>query len=407
MAGIPMKRLYDSLAAAHLAEHDEMLFISGPRQVGKTTVCKKMASLGAPFAYLNWDDEDHRRIIMKGPTAIRAFANCQTISAAKPIIVFDEIHKRPEWKNFLKGLYDSYADKICIVVCGSARLDVYQKGGDSLMGRYFAYRMHPISVAESLTDTMVDVPIREPSQLAVEVWDALYIFGGFPKPFLKRDSAFSTRWQHLRMHQLLREDIRDVNMIHDLNRFDILVDLLKQRAAQQLTYAKLAKFVRVTGETIARWIEILETFYFCFQIRPWTHNISRSLLKEPKVFLWDWSVVEDAGAKAENFIASHLLKAVHCWTDRGLGDFQLYYIRTRDQKEVDFVVTKNGKAWFLVEVKLSEDQAISPHLGLFQKSTGAMHAFQVVIEMPYVERDCFQYTDPVIVPAKTFLSQLA
>ena len=159
-------------------------------------------------------------------------------------------------------------------------------------------------------------------------------------------------------------------------------------------------------DTITRWIDVLETFYYCYRIKPWSKNIVRSLIKEPKLFLWDWSLVKDPGAKAENFIGSQLLKAVHNWTDRGFGEYDLYYIRTLEKKEVDFVVTKNGEAWFLVEVKLSDARHLSPHLGEFQKQTGATHAFQVIIDMPFVNQDCFAYKNPIIVPAKTLLSQL-
>ena len=147
-------------------------------------------------------------------------------------------------------------------------------------------------------------------------------------------------------------------------------------------------------------------FYYCYRIKPWSKNIVRSLIKEPKLFLWDWSLIKDPGAKAENFIGSQLLKAVQNWTDQGFGEYGLYYIRTLEKKEVDFVVTKNGEAWFLVEVKLSDDRHINPHLGEFQKQTGAKHAFQVVIDMPFVNQDCFSYKHPIIVPAKTLLSQL-
>lgn len=401
-----MKRIYDTIVQHHLLTDQEMLFLSGPRQVGKTTVSKNTANLTNRFIYLNWDNEDHRKILLAGPSTIIKTINLHVLAEEKPIVAFDEIHKRPEWKNFIKGFYDTYGQDVRVLVTGSARLDVYKYGGDSLMGRYFSYRMHPLSVAECLRTDLSPSEITSPSEINSADFNALFEFGGFPKPFIKRDRHFSVRWQSLRKQQLIQEDIRDVNIIHDLNRLQLLMDCLKERASQQITYSTLAKLIRVSVDTIIRWIEVLETFYYCYRIKPWSKNIVRSLIKEPKLFLWDWSLIKDPGAKAENFIGSQLLKAVQNWTDRGFGEYDLYYIRTLEKKEVDFVVTKNGEAWFLVEVKLSDARHLSPHLDEFQKQTGAPHAFQVVIDMPFVNQDCFAYKNPIIVPAKTFLSQL-
>jgi predicted AAA+ superfamily ATPase len=401
-----MKRIYDSIVTDHLTHYQEMIFLSGPRQVGKTTVSKNAAKLAEDFIYLNWDNEEHRQIILKAPSVIAEFANINRLTNTKPIIAFDEIHKRPDWKNFLKGFYDTYEKDIRVLVTGSARLDIYKQGGDSLMGRYFSYRMHPLSVAECCRTSCMPSEISPPCEINPQDFDALFTFGGFPKPFLERNRQFSTRWQNLRKQQLIQEDIRDINVIHDLNQLQLLIDLLKQYASQQITYSNLAKFVRVSVDTIIRWIQVLEAFYYCFRVKPWSTNITRSLIKEPKLFLWDWSLISDQGARAENFVASQLLKATQYWTDQGFGDFDLHYIRTLEKKEVDFVITKNEQPWFLVEVKLSNHQPISPNLNEFQKQSGAAHAFQVIIDMPYVDRNCFEYTKPIIVPAKTFLSQL-
>ena len=384
-----MQRLYDNILQAHLTSHQEMLFLSGPRQVGKTTVSKHVKNLSTHFIYLNWDNEDHRKTILAGPSAIVESAHLDVLSNTKPIIVFDEIHKRPEWKNFLKGFYDSYGPEIRILVTGSARLDIYKRGGDSLMGRYFPYRMHPLSVAECLRTEMLNTEIAEPSEIDDREFNALLEFGGFPKPFIQRDRQFSVRWKNLIKQQLIYEDIRDVNVIHDLNRLQLLMDLFKQQAAQQINYSTLAKFVRVSVDTITRWVEVLEAFYYCYRLLPWSHNITRSLIKEPKLFLWDWTLIDDPGARAENFIGTQLLKATQYWTDRGFGEYDLFYLRTLEKKEVDFVVSRNGKAWFLAEVKVSNNQHISPHLSEFQKQSGAEHAFQIVLDMPYIEQNCF------------------
>lgn len=401
-----MKRIYDTIVQSHLNSDQEMLFISGPRQVGKTTVSKNTENLTDHFLYLNWDNEDNRNLILLGPSAIIEYVHLNVLSESKPIIVFDEIHKRPDWKNFLKGFFDAYGKDLHIIVTGSARLDIYKQGSDSLMGRYFPYRMHPLSVAECLRTDLSTSEIVQPTKIKDEDFKTLLEFGGFPKPFIKRDRQFSLRWQSLRRQQLIQEDIRDVQIIHDLNKLQILIDLLKNQATKQITYSTLAKFTRTSVDTITRWIEVLEAFYYCYRLRPWSKNISRSLIKEPKIFLWDWSVITDPGSRAENFVASHLLKATQYWTDSGLGEYGLFYIRTTDKKEVDFLVAKNGKPWFLVEVKLSNNKEISPHLKLFQEQLAAEHAFQVVMNLPYVNKDCFSVKTPIIVPAKTFLSQL-
>jgi len=400
-----MKRVYDALIKQHLSQETEMLFLAGPRQVGKTTASEKISDYFDVFQYISWDNENHRELILQGPRKV-AEAFFSVLSHEKPVLVFDEIHKHPEWKSFIKGFYDTYGKKIQIVVTGSARLNVYQKGGDSLMGRYFLYRMCPLSVAECATSKLPTQPVRQPSPIDDEDYWALYQHGGFPKPFLKRSNQYSLRWQRLRKQQLVKEDIRDVNLIHDINRLDILAETLRHESASAITYSRLAKHIRASVDTVKRWIEILEAFYYCYRIQPWSRNVPRSLIKEPKVFLWDWSLVTDIGARSENFVATHLLKAVYFWSDIGLGEFRLHYIRTLEKEEVDFLIVKNDEPWLLVEVKHQNNSPISQSLRDFQKQLGAPHAFQVVIDMPYVDQDCFSINEPVIVPAKTFLSQL-
>jgi hypothetical protein len=334
------------------------------------------------------------------------------MSATKPIIVFDEIHKFPQWKNFVKGFYDLYKGKIFIIVTGSSQLDVFQRGGDSSMGRYFLYRIHPLSVAECIHPTFKpdfrseeDI-IQLPEAISDEQWNALLQFGGFPEPLLHAQSGFSTRWRNLRKQQLFREDIRDLSRVQELGQLEMLATLLKNDATQRIVYSHLANKLSASVDSVKRWIAILASFYYCFTLKPWTTNISRSLMKEPKVFLWDWSDIKDVGARTENFIASHLLKAVHFWTDSGLGKYDLYFIRDKDQREVDFVVTCDDQPWFLVEVKHSANSKLSPHLAYFQAQTKAKHAFQVALDMEFVPKNCFDITEPIIVPARTFLSQL-
>jgi predicted AAA+ superfamily ATPase len=181
--------------------------------------------------------------------------------------------------------------------------------------------------------------------------------------------------------------------------------LLQERSAQQLVYSNLAPEIGVALDTIRRWIDLLGRLHLGFLVRPWFKNVTKSLRKEPKWFLRDWSGIADEGAKAETLVACHLLKAVEGWTDLGHGRFELRYLRDKLKREVDFVVVRDGKPWFLVEVKKT-DVNLSPSLTHYQIATGAEHAFQVVLDLPYVQANCFAHRKPLVVPAKTFLSQL-
>lgn len=400
-----MKRIYQYVIEEHLTSYDQMIFLAGPRQVGKTTIATSIKTLFQHTKFLNWDKLKDREQIVSGTSLLQELP-LDAILKTKPLIVFDEIHKYSKWKIFLKGLIDEYKTKLHIIVTGSCKLDVYRKGGDSLMGRYLLYNIHPISIAELLRTSIIDKPISMPKKISDDLYDALLEFGGFPEPFIKQNKRFYTRWKNLRYEQMLKEDIRDSSQIHEISQLELLSYILQYQSAQLLNYSSLSKKIRVSDQTIRRWIELLKAYYYCFTIIPWYYNISRSLLKEPKIYLWDWSTVEDKGKKTENFIACHLLKAVNFWNDMGLGKYNLYYLRDKDKKEVDFLVTENNKPWFLVEVKSSAKESISKNLYYFQKQTGAKHAFQIVFDLPYVEKDCFEYTEPIIVPAKTFLSQL-
>lgn len=397
------RRLYDTILGDHLRGQRQMVLVSGPRQVGKTTTCRDLAE-----RYANWDDLDHREHILAGPAHLVEWFGLDRLTASVPTILFDELHKFPRWKQFLKGFFDSYGDRARIIVTGSGHLNVYQRGGDSLMGQYFRYRMHPFSAAETAHTDLPDPTriVRKPVRLDDADWAALWEHGGFPEPFLKRDPRFSRRWQSLRSEQLVREDIRDLTQVQHLDQIETLVHQLRARSSRQLVFANLAQDVRVSVDTMRRWIGVLCDLKLGFVIRPWHQNVSRSLRKEPRWFLRDWAVIDDPGDRAETFVGCHLLKAVEGWTDLGLGTFALHYIRDKEKREVDFVVVRDGRPWFLVEVK-HRDARLSPALGQFQAQVGAPYAFQVVIEADHVEADCFvEQRGPVIVPARSFLAQL-
>jgi len=401
-----MKRHYKNTLVSHFPSHRQMIMVSGPRQVGKTTLARSIASAQETF-YLNWDDFDDRELLLQGGKAIAQHIGLDQLRSDLPLVILDEIHKFAKWKQLVKGFYDKYQEQCHILITGSARMDVYKKGGDSLMGRYFNYRLHPLSVREVMDVQLDDhTAIQMPRAIADEDFDALLSWGGFPEPYLKRDRRFFNRWSKLREQQLLQQDVRELTNVQGLGQLEMLAVLLKHQAGQLTSYSSLAKKLRVTVDTIRRWLGILEAMYYCYTIRPWTKNITRSLLKEPKYYLWDWAQCTDIGARNENFIASHLLKAVHYWSDTGLGNYGLNFLRDKEKREVDFLVSKDGKPWFIVEVKSSMNQSLSSNLEIFAKQLKIDHVFQVAIDGDYVDKNVFDLKRPVIVPAKTFLSQL-
>jgi uncharacterized protein len=401
MVSTPLRpRLYPSILADHFRSNRQMALVSGPRQVGKTTACREIAD-----AYLNWDNSDDRRLLLRGPAALAGILELQRLRAAPPVAVLDELHKYSKWKSLLKGFFDTYGEQARLIVTGSSRLDVFRRGSDSLMGRYFLYRMHPWSVAECARTESPLKEVRPPVEISAADWKALWEHGGFPEPFVRRDQRFTRRWRRLRQEQLTREDLREVAHVNDLGTLEVLVQILAERSSEQLVYANLAREVQVSVDTVRRWVDLLSRLQFGFRVRPWSARVARALRKEPKWFQRDWSGVEPDGARAETLVGCHLLKAVEGWTDLGFGDFELRYLRDKQQREVDFLVVRDRQPWFLVEVKMS-DTTLSPALGYFQAQTRAMHAFQAVINLDFEPADCFRYSSPMVVPAKTLLSQL-
>jgi predicted AAA+ superfamily ATPase len=396
-----LPRLYAAVLRQHFAAHRQMVLLAGPRQVGKTTLCR---TLEPDVRYLDFDDQDDRALILRGPRAVADSLGLDRLRAGRPLVVFDELHKYQRWKTFLKGLFDGFADRARIAVTGSARLDVYRRGGDSLMGRYFLFRMHPLSVGELLRQEVPADVLAPPALLPPARYRQLLQRGGFPEPFQK-DARFGTRWRDLRRQQLVREDVRDLARVQEIGQLEVLETLLASRSGQSLSYSELARAVNVSVDTARRWVDLLVLLHHGFLLRPWFRNVAKSLRKEPKWYLSDWSGIDDPGQRAETFLACHLRKAVDAWTDLGLGRFELRYLRDKDKREVDFCIVRDGRPWFLVEGKHSETD-LSPALAWFQEQTRSAHAFQAVVEMDHVAADPFTRRDPCVVPAATLLSML-
>lgn len=400
-----MERLYQKEVEEYLTNYGKLVFISGPRQVGKTTISKQSIKNNVNSVYLNWDYLEDRQQILNKHNEI--FKKLLLIKANnKPRIILDEIHKFKDWKNLVKGFYDKFGDSIEFIITGSAKLNIYKKGGDSLMGRYINLTVHPLSVAEISKNFSDDIEyIANPKNIRKDEFDALINFGGFAEVYLKCTTRFHRIWSKQRFEQLFREDVRNTEDINNIYTLELLATIINEQVGALTNYTNLANKVRASDQTIRRWLSLLEKHYYCFSIRPWAKNVVRSLIKEPKYYLWDWSQIKDSGAKFENLIASHLLKAVYFWNESGLGDFSLCYLRDKKKQEVDFVIIKDDKPWILVEAKVS-DLSISPSLKYFHELLKPEFSFQVVQNKQAIDSSCFDKPGLWIVPAITFLSQL-
>ncbi|MBU4331899.1 ATP-binding protein [Patescibacteria group bacterium] len=350
----------------------KMVFVGGPRQVGKTTLAKYIGENDyKKYTYLNWDNREDRKVIIEGK-----------FRAESTLIIFDEIHKYKQWKNYIKGEFDKYKNKFHILVTGSARLDLYRKGGDSLMGRYHYYRLHPFSLAESLLikprlKIFKELSFPDIKKDTAKTFEDLLTFGGFPEPFIKKDYKTLRRFHNERVDRLVKEDIRDIESVRDLSALQVLVEILPDKVGALLSLNALREDLEVTHKTIALWVDILEKFYYHFRIYPFSAKLIKSLRKEPKMYLWDWSQVKDEGARLENMIASHLLKLSHFLYDSQGYKVELFFLRDIEAREVDFLVAVNKKPWFAVEVKLS-DQKPSKHLKYFMEKLNIPFTYQLV-----------------------------
>ncbi len=343
----------------------KFVLLAGPRQVGKTTAAKEWLARHSG-TYLNWDSAEDRSAILK-----KDFLASTRASA----VLLDEIHKYPRWKNYLKGLFDKDRERLRVVVTGSARLDLYRRGGDSMLGRYEMFRLHPFSLGELVHGRACPPPNDwlniESKHEYSEVWERLRKFGGFPEPYATQDPLQYQRWSLRRRELLIREDLRDLSGIKLTQLVEHLYLLLPERVGSPLSVNGLSEELQVAYNTTASWISTLERLYICYRLSPFHGRIARSLKKEQKLYLWDWSAVTDPGAQFENMVAGHLLKSVHLWTDLGYGEFDLWYWRDKEKREIDFIITKARKPVVMVECKLSES-SVPKHFGEVAKALGGV-----------------------------------
>lgn len=331
----------------------KMVFLTGPRQVGKTHLALTLLKKFPNGVYLNYDNLKDRDII--------------TSAAWLPtteLLVLDELHKLEGWKNFIKGIFDTKPPQQKILVTGSARLEAFRQSGDSLAGRYFCHRLNPLSVAE----------LPHPTESSI---DALMFRGGFPEPFLAETDQDADRWRMQYTDGLIRTDILDFERIHALKAMQLLLELLRSRVGSPVSTASLAQDISCSPNTIKKYLEILESLFIIFRVTPLHHNIARSILKEPKIYFYDTGMVRgDNGPRFENMMAVCLLKHVNAIEDYRGRRATLHYLRTKEKKEVDFAVAEEGQPTRIIETKLSDDRP-SPSLLYFHEKYG-LEAVQVV-----------------------------
>ena len=334
----------------------KMVFITGPRQVGKTFFSKSLQGGFKNPVYLNNDDVSDLKIIRKRAWPLNT-----------DLVILDEVHKMDGWKQFLKGTFDTRGASQSFLVTGSARLDTFRQTGDSLAGRYFLYRLHPLSVKE-LSGAMP----------AYEALSALNRLGGFPEPFLSGSDEEASRWRRQYYTDLVREDIMDFSRISEIRVIRLLLEMLRKRVGSPLSFASLANDLQAAPNTIRKYVEILESLHIIFLVRPFHKNIARSLLKEPKAYFYDSGYVEgDEGLRLENTVAVSLQKHAHYLQDAKGADVSLHYIRTKDGKEVDFSLAEKGVLTHFIEVKLSETE-VSRGLSYFKARHKEVKAVQLV-----------------------------
>jgi len=367
-----MQRYLDHLVLDDLSS--KMVVLTGPRQVGKTTIARQLMASFDSSQYFNWDVLQDRAILQR-----------QSWNPRAKLLVMDEIHKMREWKGWLKGVVDGRTPGQAILVTGSARMETFRQGGESLAGRYFSFRLHPFSVRELCEQQQIT---------AASALDHLLERGGFPEPCLAPTHTHAERWRAQYFTDLVREDVLEFSRVHDINTMRMFVELLRERVGSPLSLASIARDLAVAPATLKRYLDILQALFIVFTVQPWHHNVARALLQSPKVYFFDTGLVQgDAGVRLENAVAGMLLKHVHFLHDSAGRSIGLHYIRTKDGVEVDFALDENGEVTQMIECKLGDDK---PHRGLvrFAEQFATADAVQIVYNLRQEEvRNGIRITD--------------
>lgn len=352
---------------------EKMVFLAGPRQVGKTTLARQILARDPDGLYLNWDNRTDRAEIRMARWP-----------GGNATVVLDELHKWRGWKGWLKGEFDKHRPRLRFLITGSARLDLYRRGSDSLQGRYHHFRLHPLTLAEIESGSAWSPP--EPhDELPIHVRGgsstllSLLRFGGFPEPWTAQSDRTLRRWQKDRLDRVFREDVRDLEAVRDLSTIQTLAELLPDHIGSPLSINALREDLDSSHRAVSHWMEILDRLYLTFRVSPFNTRRARTLKKMPKVYFWDWTMAPAGGARFENLVAVHLLKLCHALEDIEGHRAELWYLRERGGREVDFLVTVDGKPWFAVEAKLKQGP-VAPAIPYFATRLSIPYSYQVSLE---------------------------
>lgn len=361
------RKLYDIAFSSQWGR--QMRFVTGPRQVGKTTLAKqKLHNEKSETLYYLWD---LRSVRQKFKNNELFFTEDALNTARKLWVCFDEIHKMPKWKNILKAAFDETSDRYQFIITGSAKLDIIRRAGDSLAGRYFTFHLLPLTLDEVYSGFSVQSTIPESARDFVDIvidttpvpqeaLEQLLTYSGFPEPFLEQSRVFHNKWAHNYIETVVREDIGALTRIIDREYIFDLYNLLPEMVGSPLSQSSLASHLQISPTTVKNYLRRLEDFYLTFSIKPYSKNIKRSLLKAGKYYLYDWSRIKNRGLRFENYVACELKTLIMLWGDASGEDFSMFYIRNKQKQETDFLILRDGVPWLLVEVKLT-DGSIDRH----------------------------------------------
>ncbi|MFH1644104.1 MAG: ATP-binding protein, partial [bacterium] len=356
----------------------KMVLLVGPRQAGKTWLSKNVAKEFKNSVYLNYDQILDREIIEK-----------QTWLPDTDLLILDELHKMDGWKNYLKGVFDTKPEHMKILVTGSARLDIYNQLGDSLAGRYFRHRLLPFSLSEFMQ-------LSEPLNM-----QRLIERSGFPEPYLAENDTEANRWRLQYINSMLSTDIFEIDKIQNVKAMQLVFDMLRTKVGSPVSYQSLAEDIAVSPTTVKKYVQVLEALFIIFRVTPYSKNIARSLLKEPKIYFFDTGLVQgDEGVKLENLVAVSLLKNIYAMNDYKAKECALHYLRTKDGVEVDFAISCQNKIEYIIEAKLSDD-SLSKALTYFQEKYN-----YPAIQLVKFLRNEYEKNGIKILKAEKFLSQL-
>lgn len=357
----------------------KIVLLTGPRQCGKTTLS---LMLDQDHQYLNYDLAEHRLLIAE-----------KSWDRGKSLVIFDELHKMDRWKSWLKGIYDVEGIPPGLVVTGSANLSAFRKTGDSLAGRHFQFRLHPLDLKEAIEHSEIDEH---------EAFARLLNVGGFPEPFLKGTRRYHNRWKRSHTDLILKEDLITLTAVRDIQSIETLIEMLRSCVGSTVSAHSLARDLQKSPNTVQHWLKLLTDLYVVFAVPPYSVKIARALLKQPKYYFYDNGMVAgDEGARLENLVACALLKEIHRLEDVSGEQLGLHYIRDKDGREIDFLITRNRQPCHLVEVKWA-DAALSANLQRFL-SDQPLRRTQLVGELEQVKS---YRGGERIVPARQFLRNL-